>query len=70
MCYTESNLILPAGKGEVSPMNDRQLLCFLTLSRTLNFTAAARELYCTQPALSYQIPVSYTHLTLPTILRV
>lgn len=55
MCYTESNLILPAGKGEVSPMNDRQLLCFLTLSRTLNFTAAARELYCTQPALSYQI---------------
>ena len=36
-------------------MNDRQLLCFLTLSRTLNFTAAARELYCTQPALSYQI---------------
>ena len=36
-------------------MNDHQLLCFLTLSRTLNFTAAARELYCTQPALSYQI---------------
>ena len=25
-------------------MNDHQLLCFLTLSRTLNFTAAAREL--------------------------
>lgn len=36
-------------------MNDRQLLCFLTVSRTLNFTTAARELYCTQPALSYQI---------------
>ena len=36
-------------------MNDHQLLCFLTVSRTLNFTAAARELYCTQPALSYQI---------------
>lgn len=36
-------------------MNDHQLLCFLTVSRTLNFTSAARELYCTQPALSYQI---------------
>lgn len=36
-------------------MNDHQLLCFLTVGRTLNFTAAARELYCTQPALSYQI---------------
>ena len=35
-------------------MNEQQLLCFLTVSRTLNFTAAARELYCTQPALSYQ----------------
>ena len=36
-------------------MNDHQLLCFLTVQRTLNFTAAAKELYCTQPALSYQI---------------
>lgn len=36
-------------------MNDHQLLCFLTVSRTLNFSGAARELYCTQPALSYQI---------------
>lgn len=36
-------------------MNDHQLLCFLTVSRTLNFSSAARELYCTQPALSYQI---------------
>ena len=24
-------------------MNDHQLLCFLTVSRTLNFTTAARE---------------------------
>ena len=31
-------------------MNDHQLLCFLTVQRTLNFTAAAKELYCTQPA--------------------
>lgn len=36
-------------------MTDHQLLCFLTVSRTLNFSGAARELYCTQPALSYQI---------------
>lgn len=36
-------------------MNDHQLLCFLTVARTLNFSGAARELYCTQPALSYQI---------------
>lgn len=36
-------------------MNEQQLLAFLTVSRTLNFSAAARELYCTQPALSYQI---------------
>ena len=36
-------------------MNDHQLLCFLTVQRTRNFTAAAKELYCTQPALSYQI---------------
>lgn len=36
-------------------MNDQQLLCFLTVSRTLNFSAASRELFCTQPALSYQV---------------
>ena len=36
-------------------MNDRQLLCFLVVSRTLNFSRASRELFITQPALSYQI---------------
>lgn len=36
-------------------MNEQQILSFLTVSRTLNFSAAARELYCSQPALSYQI---------------
>lgn len=36
-------------------MTEQQLLSFLTVCRTLNFSAAARELYCTQPALSYQI---------------
>ena len=34
-------------------MNEHQLLCFLTVSRTQIFSAAALELYCTQPALSY-----------------
>ena len=55
MCYTDRKAFCSAGKGAFLFMNDHQLLCFLTLSRTLNFTAAARELYCTQPALSYQI---------------
>lgn len=36
-------------------MTEQQLLAFRTVCRTLNFSAAARELYCTQPALSYQI---------------
>ncbi len=36
-------------------MNDRQLLCFLTVAQTCNFSRAARQLYITQPALSYQI---------------
>lgn len=36
-------------------MNEHQLRCFVAVSRTLNFSAAAREIFCTQPALSYQI---------------
>lgn len=36
-------------------MTEQQLRAFLTVCRILNFSAAARELYCTQPALSYQI---------------
>ena len=50
-------------------MNDHQLLCFLTVSRTLNFTAAARELYCTQPALSYQIRTLEKELDLSLFTR-
>lgn len=46
-------------------MNDHQLLCFLTVQRILNFTAAAKELYCTQPALSYQIRSLEKELDLP-----
>lgn len=36
-------------------MTDRQLRCFLALYETLNFSAAARQLFLTQPTLSYQI---------------
>ena len=50
-------------------MNDHQLLCFLTVQRTLNFTAAAKELYCTQPALSYQIRSLEKELGLPLFER-
>ena len=50
-------------------MNDHQLLCFLTVQRILNFTAAAKELYCTQPALSYQIRSLEKELDLPLFER-
>lgn len=50
-------------------MNEQQLLAFLTVSRTLNFSAAARELYCTQPALSYQIRSLEKELGFPLFVR-
>ena len=50
-------------------MNEHQLFCFLTVSRTLNFSAAARELYCTQPALSYQIRSLEKELDTPLFCR-
>ena len=50
-------------------MNEHQLFCFLTVSRTLNFSAAARELYCTQPALSYQIRSLEKELNTPLFYR-
>lgn len=48
-------------------MTDRQLRCFLALYETLNFSAAARQLFLTQPTLSYQIRtvVSRPHVPLP-----
>ena len=61
-CYTPQ-------KGKSFAMNDHQLLCFLTVQRTLNFTAAAKELYCTQPALSYQIRSLEKELGLPLFER-
>ena len=47
---------------------------FLTVVREENISRAAERLHVTQPTLSRQMAaleaVSYTHLTLPTILRV
>lgn len=50
-------------------MTEQQLLAFLTVCRTLNFSAAARELYCTQPALSYQIRSLEKELGVPLFHR-
>ena len=36
-------------------MNDQQILCFLTVAETLNFSTAAGKLYISQPAITYQI---------------
>ncbi|NCB51662.1 MAG: LysR family transcriptional regulator [Clostridia bacterium] len=36
-------------------MNEHQIACFLAVRKNLNFSLAAKQLYITQPALSYQI---------------
>ena len=57
-------------------MNLRQLEVFRAVCEQGGFTRAAQSLYMTQPAVSHVIAelekeaVSYTHLTLPTILLV
>ena len=56
----------------------RQLRFFVTVAELMNVSRAAEALNISQSALSRQLqaleadigPVSYTHLTLPTILRV
>ena len=48
-------------------MDTRQLAAFCAVVERKSFSQAAERLGVTQPAVS---PVSYTHLTLPTILRV
>ena len=50
-------------------MTDRQIRCFLALYETLNFSAAARQLYLTQPTLSYQIRSLETELGTPLFTR-
>ena len=39
---------------------------FCTVAQTGNVTKAAELLCLSQPAVTRSIPVSYTHLTLPT----
>lgn len=43
-------------------MTERQIECFLCLSKTLNFNEAARQMYLTQPAISQQIQALETSL--------
>ncbi len=50
-------------------MTDRQLRCFLALYETLNFSAAARQLFLTQPTLSYQIRTLEEELGTPLFVR-
>ena len=50
-------------------MTDRQLRCFLALYETLNFSVAARQLFLTQPTLSYQIRTLEEELGTPLFVR-
>ena len=50
-------------------MTDRQIRCFLALYETLNFSAAARQLFLTQPTLSYQIRTLEEELGTPLFTR-
>ena len=50
-------------------MTDRQLRCFLALYETLNFSAAAKRLFLTQPTLSYQIRTLEEELGTPLFTR-
>ena len=51
-----------------------QLRTFVTIAENKHFGTAAQKLRISQPSLSQALvalePVSYTHLTLPTILLV
>ena len=63
-------------------MNLKQLEAFVKVAETKSFSEAAKQLFLTQPTISAHVSalekelntcfltVSYTHLTLPTILRV
>ena len=45
--------VLSVRKG--GDMNERQLQCFVTVAKYLNFTRAAEDLYMTQAAVTYQM---------------
>ena len=54
---------------------DFRLKVFHSVATNLSFTKASKELFISQPAISkhiheLEVPVSYTHLTLPTTERV
>ena len=63
-CYNGEN----TGK-EAPRVTDRQIRCFLSLYETLNFSAAARQLFLTQPTLSYQIRTLEEELGTPLFTR-
>lgn len=63
-CYNGEN----TGK-EAPRVTDRQIRCFLALYETLNFSAAARQLFLTQPTLSYQIRTLEEELGIPLFTR-
>ena len=63
-CYNGEN----TGK-EAPRVTDRQIRCFLALYETLNFSAAARQLFLTQPTLSYQIRTLEEELGTPLFTR-
>ena len=44
-------------------MNTEQLKYFIITAKHLNFSAAAKELYVTQPAISHQIAALEKELT-------
>ena len=51
-------------RQEVASINLVQLDSFLTLAQTLNFTAASRDLFITQPSLSRNIALLEEELNL------
>lgn len=50
-------------------MTERQLECFLSLAKTLNFSQTAQQMYLTQPAVSQQIRALESDLGVPLFTR-
>ncbi|NCB62772.1 MAG: LysR family transcriptional regulator [Clostridia bacterium] len=62
------NDVMILQKGGV-PMTERDWTCFAAVAKYLNFTAAAKKLYISQPALSKQIARMEEELGFPLFLR-
>ena len=58
---------MPKGRKGLPPLD--YLLAFQVTGKTGSFTLASKELNISESSISRKA-VSYTHLTLPTILRV